>query len=145
LPFADDNLRDWRRTYIWMAARLSRHLGHRVRSAPIWLWVRDKPDMRRNAHGNPVVRIELEIPRDRLLVSDFINWHGPLNTSWARGAAFKREKADWERILYPRMQRGCSYQGVVEEVRLDWFRAASHHVARRLPGEKRTRSLADRL
>ncbi len=128
--------REWienRRAYFWMAARLSRHVKKRIRNAPFWVWVRDKPDMRGAAlatRGARVVRMELEIPKELVLISDFAMWHRPLNTGWAHGLTLRRERVAWERILNPRMKKDRDYQGVVPELRLEWLRSVSHHVAR---------------
>lgn len=49
---------------------------------PIWFWFSPKPDLRHRAHlprGEQAVRLELELPRETVLLSDFDTWHCVLN------------------------------------------------------------------
>lgn len=55
---------------------------------PIWAWFKHqgkkhgKPDMRESGHGEKgerVVRLRLEIPKGRVLLSDYDDWHFALN------------------------------------------------------------------
>jgi hypothetical protein len=57
---------------------------------PVWAWYRfdgkeKKPDLRHSCysyHGDKMVCIELEIPDEKVLLSDFDLWHFPLNDWW---------------------------------------------------------------
>lgn len=57
---------------------------------PIWAWFRfngkeKKPDLRHSCYGyrgDKMVCLELEIPDDKVLLSDFDLWHFPLNNWW---------------------------------------------------------------
>lgn len=65
---------------------------------PIWCWL-EKPDMRGiwGPGGVRVVRAALEIPAERVLVSDFELWHVPLNNNYlARSDAEDRAFEDEE-------------------------------------------------
>lgn len=81
--------KDFKRAYQW----ISKQLANKVTPPPgveypIWLWRywegkhRAKPDLRAGGHvqkGSKAVRIELEIPSDKVLLSDFNSWHAVLN------------------------------------------------------------------
>jgi len=65
---------------------------------PVWLWCFPKPDLRHGGHlarGEHGVRIELELPRDRVLSLDFETWHCVLNR-WRLSRSW-RENRDWDR------------------------------------------------
>lgn len=57
---------------------------------PIWAWFRfdkmeKKPDLRHSCYGtrgDKMVCIEIEIPDEKVLLSDFDLWHFPLNNWW---------------------------------------------------------------
>lgn len=57
---------------------------------PIWAWFRfngkeKKPDLRHSCYGyrgDKMVCIELDIPDEKVLLSDFDLWHFPLNRWW---------------------------------------------------------------
>jgi hypothetical protein len=64
---------------------------------PVWAWYRydskeKKPDLRRlgyGARGEKLVCMELEVPDDKVLLSDFDLWHFVLNDWWLDNAMFK--------------------------------------------------------
>jgi len=75
--------------YAWMAAEMRRRIGSppgRVRY-PLWAWSqwqgpeRARPDLRsiRHYYGGKFVRAEIEVPDDRVLLSDYEAWHYVLN------------------------------------------------------------------
>ena len=57
---------------------------------PIWAWFRfdkmeKKPDLRHSCYGtrgDKMVCLEIEIPDEKVLLSDFDLWHFPLNNWW---------------------------------------------------------------
>jgi hypothetical protein len=65
---------------------------------PIWFWYSPKPDLRNSGHlnrGERALKIELELPRELLLLSDFQAWNCILNRehlslSW-------RDSREWDR------------------------------------------------
>jgi hypothetical protein len=65
---------------------------------PIWLWCPPKPDLRHSGHlarGEQALRIELELPREIVLQSDFETWHCVLNR-WHLSLTW-RESREWDR------------------------------------------------
>jgi hypothetical protein len=102
---ADDPL--GRIAYRWLAEQMEQRLGPRPHpgSFPLWAWYqwRDaahpRPDLRASAHlpaGMKGVRIELEIEERCILLSDFQQWHLPLNYAYlslteAEDSAFEAE------------------------------------------------------
>jgi len=75
--------------YKWMRAQMRKRVGPGPKKGyPIWTWyqysdaVHRKPDLRHTSHlprGTQGVRIELEVPEEQLLLSDFDLWHYTLN------------------------------------------------------------------
>ena len=101
--------RDFRRQYRWMRERMRERVAGYGGRPPIWCWL-VKPDMRGTSWGPGgvmVMRAELEIPAERVLVSDFDLWHVPLNNGYlaadrADDEAFDREAEERTGRRYPR-------------------------------------------
>lgn len=79
-PGKSEYISDWPEPYTWMCKqmglRLSSYQGH----YPWWAWHRPFPDLRKwhgrtTAHELRGVRLKLALPRDCLLLSDYIKWH----------------------------------------------------------------------
>lgn len=163
-----DGRRAWRHfrpAYRWMAQQMVRRIGPppRKRAYPLWAWAqwggpgRPKPDMRCSAHAPPgsvCHRLTLELPEDRVLLSDFDSWHIVLNggnLSWseeedeafdaalaAAGAPLappypasfqERVEASWERIF----DFTCSgadpvWIGTRESIQATFWRLEETHV-----------------
>ncbi len=89
---------DFRRPYRWLRGQMKKSVPGYGGRPPLWFWT-EKPDMRKTcwaAGGLRMVRLEVEVPEERVLVSDFLLWHTPLNggylgTSEADDDAFYRE------------------------------------------------------
>ena len=81
--------KDRKEAYQWISKQLSKKMiPPQGVEYPIWLWrywegkQRAKPDLRAGGHverGCKAVRIELEIPSHKVLLSDFDGWHAVLN------------------------------------------------------------------
>ena len=78
----------YRHAYRWMAEQMRLRLPPPHARFPLWGWWRwrgikqCKPDLRASGHlvkGVPGVRIEFELPEDRVVLSDFEAWHCVLN------------------------------------------------------------------
>ena len=85
--------RDFPLQYRWMREQIGKRLAGYGGKCPVWCWS-EKPDMRMTcwaAGGTEVVRLEVEVPEERVLVSDFELWHFPLNNGY-----LSRNKADDE-------------------------------------------------
>ena len=87
----------FRSAYEWLMQEMQRRLPHYGGRFPIWLWVTPKPDLRHVAHlpsGESGVRIELDIPAERILQFDFDTWHCVLNR-WYLSMS-EAEEREWE-------------------------------------------------
>ena len=65
---------------------------------PVWVWHSPMPDLRHGGHlprGESGLRIEVEVPRDQLLLLDFETWHCVLNR-WHLSRSW-RESGEWDR------------------------------------------------
>jgi hypothetical protein len=86
------------RPYKWMMEQMRRRVPGYGGGFPIWLWHSPKPDLRHSGHlsrGEQALRIELESPRELVLVSDFETWHCVLNR-WHLSLTW-RESREWDR------------------------------------------------
>ena len=127
---------EFRPAYHWLKDQMARRIAGYSGGYPVWLWYVPKPDLRSSGHlprGASGVRIELEIPRSRILLMDFQAWHcvlmgqylalsSPEDREWG-----KREvRHSWERIFdLPALNRSHLWrpvrqiQGVTEYVRME--------------------------
>lgn len=135
---------------------------------PVWAWFRfnskeKKPDLRHSCYGHrgdEMVCIELEIPDEYVLLSDFDLWHFVLNKWWlydcfrqgygeddhdADEAWFKsltkeqqedEKEKSWERIFNIEpfesdwIARGQYVQAVFWEIRKEWVVKTQNFIAR---------------
>lgn len=79
--------------YSWMVSQMKKRIGPPPEgvSYPVWAWYqwredRKKPDLRWERcncgrKGEKFYRLEIEIPDEQVLLSDFDNWHVPLNNA----------------------------------------------------------------
>jgi hypothetical protein len=75
----DDDRDDWIFQYDWMREQMGKRLTDYSGDYPVWAYFK-KPNMRQTQFfGEPVVLVEAEVPRSRMLISDFDLWHTPLN------------------------------------------------------------------
>ncbi len=69
---------DFRPAYNWMMGQMYRRIPGYTGAYPVWFWYSPKPDLRHSGHlarGERGLRIELELPRSIVLLSDFETWH----------------------------------------------------------------------
>lgn len=89
----------WHRpAYRWMMEQMKLRLPHYYGGYPIWVWL-GKPDLRTSGllpRGEQGIRLELEIPSERILTSDFNAWHFVLN-NWFL-ALNEKEEEQWLEI-----------------------------------------------
>jgi hypothetical protein len=72
---------DFIRPYQWMMNQMQKRIPDYNGESPLWLWP-DKQDLRRmgyNERGTKAVYLEIEIPENQILLSDFQAWHFVLN------------------------------------------------------------------
>ncbi len=90
--------RSFRPAYRWLIAQMRQRVPGYSGGAPVWFWYSPKPDLRKPGHlpsGVSGVRIELELPRERVLLLDFESWHCVLN-HWHLSRS-SRESREWDR------------------------------------------------
>lgn len=164
--FTKSMLSDCQDQYDWLVQEMKDRIGDPPRgvSYPVWAWYmwegdRKKPDLRRERWGNGwkgerFVCMEIDVPEDRIVLSDFDSWsiillHGLLSDSEEEDARLENEynslsekdkKAyrdkNWEGafdLTYVDndwMHRGDSIQATFwelrkEDIRKIWFFTAS--------------------
>ena len=90
---------EWMVPYSWMVEQMRKRLPDFSGNHPIWAYTH-KPDLRTHRHyGDPgefQVRMEIEVPDGRCLVSDFELWHFVLN---GQPIGTRTEWDEWEVLL----------------------------------------------
>jgi hypothetical protein len=90
--------RYFRPAYQWLMQQMVGRVTGYTGRFPVWFWHSPKPDLRHRGHlpsGKGGVRIELELPRERVLLLDFQSWHCVLNR-WHLSLS-ERESRKWDR------------------------------------------------
>lgn len=94
----------FRPAYHWLIDQMAQRLPNYHGGYPIWMWV-EKPDLRRAGYGprgTKCILLTLEIPVERVLISDFHAWHCVLN-NWYLALRQKEKRLvkekSWERIF----------------------------------------------
>ena len=84
--FAKSGFNDWSEQFDWLAQEMRARIGNPPDGVthPIWAWymwegIRKKPDLRRERWGNGwkgdrFVCMEIDIPEERLVLTDFDSW-----------------------------------------------------------------------
>lgn len=86
--------RNFLESYAWLRQEVRKRVSGATGRPLIWAWRQPKPDLRHSGHlikGTPGVRIELEIPDERVLLSDFDGWHFRLSSSYLPDSAADME------------------------------------------------------
>lgn len=142
--------------YRWMSTQMNRRVGpSRGRSSyPIWAWVA-KPDLRARGHlpgGTNGYRLEITVPDEDVLLSDFSLWHIVLNESYLSRdeddeARFEtRERSNipnsvlrleiqksWERIFDVRGDRDSDWWGKEPDLQATFWRLDKAQVKEATP------------
>lgn len=159
-PAKSENLEydNFQLAYKWMIQKMIKKVGlppEGIRT-PIWAWYRSnnfthkRPDFRRWKGFDDAVCIELDVPEEQVLLSDFEGWHFVLN-DWFYSSATSDEEWDkcdkwfdslneskkvqvkeksWQRIfdITPRrgewIQNGFAVQGCFWEIKKEQVRTA---------------------
>jgi len=127
-----DETYGWREAYEWMRKQMLRRIPNFSVDYPVWAWV-ERPDLRRRDHlslGVKGVLLTVEVPKERVLVSDFSAWHfvlgkwylpmdgerERLHRTWdiTSGAERARRVRSWERIFTPERIRDSVGRGPLQ-------------------------------
>ena len=95
-------------SYDWMREQLKREVGPASKDSyyPIWAWYqyksseKPKPDLRCSGHlenGSRGVRVQIEVPNTRVLLSDFILWNLTFNDGYVPKSSDDDDK--WDKLL----------------------------------------------
>jgi hypothetical protein len=88
----------FRPAYRWLIEQMRGRVHGYQGGFPVWFWYSPKPDLRHSAHlsgGEHGIRIEVELPRERVLLLDYGTWHCVLNR-WHLSRSW-RESREWDR------------------------------------------------
>jgi hypothetical protein len=92
--------RNFRAAYRWLTVQMRDRVPGYAGGSLVWFWCPPKPDLRKRGHmppTTPSVRIELELPRQRVLLLDFETWHCVINR-WHLSRSW-RESREWDRKM----------------------------------------------
>ena len=133
------------KSYLWMMKQMNERITVYEGEYPIWLWpITSRPDLRRKfwgIRGTPAVLLKIEIPNDRVLLSDFQAWHCVLNGGVLEdhdGEDIDMEKS-WERIFdLEYLKKHCDWgqfdeldiQGVTGKIYLSQIKSVKEFICR---------------
>lgn len=138
--------------YEWMRQQVALRVEEPSGGWPLWAWP-VRPDMRSYRHqppeGDRLVLLELAVPPEKVLISDFGDWHIALNgwyiptpeedadDSFWKSEENERKRNDratvlqsWERIFMPKP--GDRLQACVDAPQLGWVISHRVYLGRRL-------------
>ena len=105
--------RDFKKPYQWLCWQMEEREISLKGRCPMWAWSH-KPDMRLTAHSwrgaHGVVRLELEVPDELVLLSNFEAWHCVLNDHYLVTNDEELEKM----FDYPRDEVVASWQKIFD-------------------------------
>lgn len=133
---------DYPEPYAWMMEQMNLRIPGYTGSFPIWAWYSPKPDLRYWAWADPVgeqgVRIEFQVPKSDILLSNFDAWHAVLGNHYLSLTKEEEDKHEdcteaetrksWKRIFNLELIASSLYwcpqgiqdiQAVVEKITLD--------------------------
>lgn len=118
-----ENYKDFHDAYVWLVGEMDKRDISRPKNVdlPLWAWhTRDwkhkKPDFRTMGLGRRGERyacIEFKIPDEKVLLSDYDNWHFILNRSWFDDS---KNEEEWEELhaWYDSLPYAKQYKMAVE-------------------------------
>ena len=139
--------------YPWLADQMKKRIGMPPKGVnyPVWAWYqwegkRKRLDMRTHRNydkkGSPIVLLTIDVPDDKVALSDFDMWHHVLN-DWYLALDEKDDKENyteeekvksWEKIF--RIDVDTEYwnvpkstQATMWEIKQEWVLKAEHFVA----------------
>ena len=137
--YISDKEVSFKESYDWLIPEMEKRIGKRPNgvSYPVWAWhTRDwqykKPDLRQAGYDTPgtkCVCIELEVPDNEVVLSDYDVWHFILN-DWYFDNSMNEEEWDSKHKYYDRLspekkleKKLKSWQGVfnITPYESDWF------------------------
>ena len=122
--------RYFRTPYHWLMGEMKERIPGYGGKFPLWFWT-EKPDLRTGGlekSGTQAVCIECVIPKERVLLSDYGNWHTILNDSYF--AHSEQEFDAW----YARIEAGAiTAEEAEKEKRESWKRVFDLQTLAALP------------
>lgn len=140
--------------YIWMANKMKEFIGDPPESVrfPVWAWyqwegLRKRPDMRSHRFygekGTPIVLLTVEVPDEKVVLSDFDMWHCilnddylPLTVSDDKDEFTNDEKIfSWNNVFKYDIETDLwntpkSTQATMWEIKKEWVLKVEHFVSR---------------
>jgi hypothetical protein len=121
-----DGRRIWKEfvaPYRWMSGQMKKRLANCRCRYPIWAWCR-KPDLRHSGYlpkGTQGICLEIRVPAQRVLLSDFGSWHLVLSNSYLPLHEKERKnpasiKKSWELIFQLRAINKSQFIGPVSDI-----------------------------
>ena len=144
----------FRDSYDWMVEQMKKRIGNPPEGVdlPIWAWYqwegnRKRPDMRHHGRssdkGVPIVLLTIDVPDDKVLLSDFDYWHVVLNDGelifpYDENAVYSKEERQksWENIFDYQCSFdeertiGLSTQATMWEIKAEWVLKVEHFKTR---------------
>lgn len=139
-------------SYRWMSEQMKIRIGEPPEGVefPVWAWYqwdgqRKRPDMRTHGccseTGLPIVLLTVDVPDDKVLLSDFEYWHVVLNDGdlvfpfdWDAVYPEDVKRKSWENIFdyectFDGEDKHClSTQATLWEIKQEWVRKVEHFI-----------------
>lgn len=135
--------------YEWMIGQMNNRIGHKG-TYPIWLWTekRDLNDEALLPRGTAGVQIEVELPIEEVLMSDFDAWHIVLmneflalneeeDEAFDAGKCHITKEASWERVFDRQLLSESDYwageqtiQATTGDINVSQFKGVEHFIAK---------------
>lgn len=132
-----ENYKDFYDAYNWLVQEMIKRKIYPVEknTLPCWCWYlydgKNKLDLRHSGLGIPkekLICLELEIPENKILLSDYGAWHYVLNNTWYDDSTNEKEfdkLHDWyDKLPYSKQNelRVKSWQKIfdIQKVRTEW-------------------------
>lgn len=130
--FFNDSVK-FQKGYNWLSKRMEDKIGKPEKTQyPWWAWYKknmkhSKPDLRESGYGNKgenLVCLELELPEEKVVLTDFDLWWFCISDYWISNATSDKEfneKEEWFNKLKPDEQEKLKIQSweTIFEVELD--------------------------
>lgn len=138
--------------YDWMSQQMRARISEPPNDIqyPVWLWHtwegrRKRPDMRRSGYaptGSPIVLLTVDVPDEKVLLSDFDRWHAVLSKDYLATDenddyphSPEEMVESWNRIFdvscaNPYYSFSLSIQATIWELREEWVKKAEFFTAR---------------
>ena len=120
--------KEWPEAYQWMHEQVVQRITLHSGDFPLWAYL-SKPNMRRHKYDDDAVMVVADVPRWRMLISDYDLWHYPLNVWYITESEEEDERlekagvitAAANRVATPEIKKSWERIFDLERPKTDWL------------------------